>query len=946
MILDAQTGFSFMRAFGKPDDVVKRARALGLGRLGIADYCSTWGHAPFQKACEEHGVLPVFGVKLPAVRNLSKNPAHDLIGIFAKTQHGLSVLYELVSRAGDEEHMYYRPRITYREVYDHYEHLFGVVYRADLGNVEYAVERGFTVAMSPEDRYLSKIAWDGQLPGVLATSPNMPHPSDHEALDTLRRISSTQRIGEHEMAPAALVKPREMRRAFRMAGYDESRFDEVAAEAEAIMKGMEGVRIPEAENIGAPGTFDLEGECRARIDRVGEWTDEYEARLERELSVIRDKGFESYFWFVADIVQWAKKRMLVGPGRGSAGGCLVSYLLGITNVDPLKHDTLFERFIDPSRDNMPDIDVDFQDSLRDLVFDRLREVYGREHVARLGTVSVFGGKSAINDVCRASGAPWSAANILGELAEGASVPLKALFNVGLTDGGRKVLDDYPAMRNAARIEGNPRHHGVHAAGVCVSALPVTKYGSVTRDGVIAMTLDDAEGIGLLKFDALGLTTLSVIYDACAMAGVDPYALQDLPLDDPKVFEVFQRDLLTGIFQFEGHAVRQLNKACPAERFEDLSALTALARPGPLQGGVAQEYISRRQGAKEWAYEHPEIEPITSYTYGCIVYEEQMMQILKAFGGFDDGEVNKVRKSVKKKDPAVMQSFEEKFVASAAEKLGVEAAQKMWQSICDFGAYAFNKAHSVAYSMVSYQCAWLKAYYPTELAVGLLRHCSDDERAKVILRDVTAAGVDFVPFDLHKSEVHWTVKDGVLYGGMVGVRGVGYKTAEALISLRESDPEGFEANLKPGQKSKLLADRNTPWHDIDEIGKRFGHIIDNPDANNVRGPVYRIADVPHVKGSYVALAKIKKLMPKDQNDPDRMAKRGGREVSGPTKFLNVILEDDGIEMGCTINRFKFEDMGSPLLEADATGEFVLLRGDILGSDGPKWLMVDKLKRLGR
>ncbi len=345
----------------------------------------------------------------------------------------------------------------------------------------------------------------------------------------------------------------------------------------------------------------------------------YADRLAREFDVVSRQGFEDYFLMVADVVAWAKGHMLVGPGRGSSGGSLLCYLLGITEVDPLVHDTLFERFLDPGRADLPDIDVDFPDTSREQVFAYLRDKYGESRVARLGTVSKFGGKSAINDTCRAYNVPYT---VMRDVAKAyTDGPLSEFFR-NPPDHIKGTIEEFPLIAQAALLEDHPRHSGVHAAGVCISADDVHRYGSLDRNGIISLDLKNAEQVGMLKLDALGLRTLSVLQDCCVLTGRRD--LYSLPTDDAEVYSVFNEDRVTGVFQFEGHAVRQLMKQMPVEYFDDLCALTSLARPGPLYGGAADLYIKRRAGEDC----NPRF-PCLESTYDVIVYQEQAMDIAKS-----------------------------------------------------------------------------------------------------------------------------------------------------------------------------------------------------------------------------------------------------------------------------------------------------------------------------
>lgn len=954
--LDIAGDFSFMRAYGTPAQVCDRVQAIGGSVVGVCDYLSTWGHVPFAREAAERGLGVVYGAKFPVVLDASERSVrHDLVGLIATTREALSELYKLSAKASDQ--MYFRPRLTWKQIIEARERgLASVAYSVDGMNIDYMVQAKSYVALGRNKSMLIDAALRGELPEnpvIFAAAPSFPRLEDRDTLDTLLGISHMLRSGE---ALSSLAHAHIYRRGeaivdcSKALGCDRSVVEDAIERSGSLAVRFAIRDFGRASLIDAPEDWSIRDVCMDGLKSRGLDSDAYRERLDRELLVIQSKGFASYFYFVARIVSWAADRMLVGPGRGSAGGCLVAYLLGITDVDPLVHGTLFERFIDPSRSDMPDIDVDFQDSRRDLVFDKLAEWYGEDHVARIGTVSVFGGKSAINDVGRFErSVPFDKIKLLGLRAEGINIGLGALFEID--DVCQEVLEQHPGMRAAADIEGHARHHGVHAAGVCVAREPITDFAAIDRRRTASLTLDDAAGINLLKFDALGLTTLSVIGDACDQIGIDPYSLRSKPLDDDAVYKIFRQDDVTGVFQFEGATVRGLMRAIHTDRFSDLCALVAIARPGPLQGGAAEGWVKRRSGQQAWSFEHELLEPITRDTYGLIIYEEQMMKILTDIAGFSVLEVNKVRKSVKKKDPEVLHGFHSRFMEGCTPKIGQEMAQCLWESIEEFGAYAFNLAHSVAYAMVSYQSAWLRAYHPAEFALALLRYTPDAAKCKLIIRQLAGRGVPFCAFDPDLSEVTWSIKDGTLYGGFTGLIGVAAKTAAKFVALREDYGQGWvDARTEKDKPLLTVAQRakldpmNTPWADIDFIGRKFSAYFSNPRANNIGADrVHRLDEIPATKGSYVTIARVSKTMLKDKNEPDRVARRGGQKVTGKTKFLNLILDDDGIEMGATINNHKFEKLGKPLLEG-GIGKYVVVRGDILGGDGPKWLMVEKLRVL--
>jgi DNA polymerase III alpha subunit len=935
IVLDAKTDFSFLRGYGTPKQWLERAKEIGVTHFGIADYCSTWGHTPFRKAFKGSGIHLIYGVQLPVTTYLDKDPRHSLVTLLATDD--LQPLYELVTKAHQQS--YYRPRVLWEQV------------EAFPGEVI------VNHALKHHARHAERFPTAGD---AGAYAPCFPSPEHRRGYELFTKIAGERRIGEVDRPAYHMMRDSEA----LMLGLQNTQITEAIAQ-HCVADIRPGTLIPSGiENkrdaltkMAYDGAFKL-----GLID--GSWTMplEYDDRLKRELDVIEAKHFEDYFFFVEDIVTWAKERMFVGPGRGSAGGSLLCYLLGITTVDPLKFGTLFERFIDITRPDWPDIDIDFPDNRREEVFAYLKDKYGDERVARLGTISEFGGKSALNDCARACGVPYDVSREFGRYTEGVGqgvvISPARIFGHGpedtlLTPEHYRLLEKYPDMRQAVLIDGHARHHGVHAAGVVVTEGKVTEQGALTKEGVLTMDMKAAEDIGLIKMDALGLRTLSVIQDACDMAGIDPRSLYDLDWNEPEVYALFNDDRVTGIFQFEGQAVRSLMKAIDVERFDDLCALTSLARPGPLVGGAAEHWAKCRNGEEEPRELHPALES----TYGVICYQEQMMSIVRDLAGFDEPSVNGMRRAVGKKDPEKLRSYREQFINGivANAELGFahgdgigDYASELWDELCEFGSYAFNLAHAVEYAMISYMTAWLKVHYPLQFVAACLRHSPDDEQGKNLLRELAESGSQFVAFDPAVSGLTWSIIEGKLYGGFDSVRGIGEKTAQKFVAARDADPEHWLEKLTEAQRERIL-NGVTPWASLTHFGDTYGELYENPEAwrrsyapAGFRGPVHHIKDIPEKKGNYAFLGRIVKVRKRDTNDESRKAKRGGKEYKTDTFFINLDVEDDTGTVGCTINRFKAEQF-KWLLSQDLENRDFFIRGNII-ADGRRWVFVDNLVEL--
>ncbi|KKL69778.1 hypothetical protein LCGC14_2111510, partial [marine sediment metagenome] len=468
----------------------------------------------------------------------------------------------------------------------------------------------------------------------------------------------------------------------------------------------------------------------------------YGHRLKREIALIKEKQFEDYFFVIADMLAYAKQHMFVGPARGSSCGSLVCYLLGITEIDPLKYGLFFERFIDINRADLPDIDIDFPDEKRNLVFDYLAKKYGNDCVARLGTVSRFKAKSTIVDVSKGLNIPpWEIADFKNAIIERPDGDARS--HLCITDTfkeiiGRETLAKYPQLKIAEEIENHARHSGQHAAGVIVTAIPVHNFCSVdNRNGIAMIDLKDAEKLQLLKIDALGLRTLTIIEETLESINKPPDFLIKAPDDNKNAFKVLNSGSFAGIFQFEGAIVQELCKQIKVNSFEDMVALTSLARPGPLESGETTEYIARSSKGKIFNYPHFLFEDITKATWGVIIYQEQVMEVARNIGKLTWPQVSDLRKVMGKSlGREAFDKYWEIFEKGAKEN-GLEQNQikVIWQSINEAGSYSFNRSHAVAYAMVSYWCCILKSRFPLEFAAATLRHAKDDRQSLNILREL-------------------------------------------------------------------------------------------------------------------------------------------------------------------------------------------------------------------
>ncbi|MDI9424956.1 MAG: DNA polymerase III subunit alpha [Spirochaetota bacterium] len=557
---------------------------------------------------------------------------------------------------------------------------------------------------------------------------------------------------------------------------------------------------PILPNFQVPEGFTLDTYLRqlvldgARMRFGPRISEEVTARIEYELRVITGMKFSGYFLIVWDFINYARaKGIPVGPGRGSAAGSMVSYCLGITSLNPLDYNLLFERFLNPDRNEMPDMDIDFCADRREEVIDYVKRKYGDDHVSQIITFNKMKAKAVIKDVARVLGIPFAEANEISKLitedslkdALLASEDFKRIRSTG--ERGRMLVDI------SLTLEGLARSAGKHAAGVVISRDPLTEYVPLykdARDGSVSSQYDKVtlEAAGLVKMDFLGLKNLSIITRCIEYIEKNhglKIDLDSIPLDDPATFDLLQKANTRGVFQLESAGMRNILRKLRPTKFEDIIAVNALYRPGPLDAGMVDDFIARKRNPDRVRYEHPLLEPILMETLGVIVYQEQVMLISQVMGGFSLPEADRLRKAMGKKIPEIIKQMEDKFLKGAeSKKIPAKVAHSIFEQIEKFGRYGFNKSHSAAYALVSFQTAYLKAHYPLEYMAALLSYQPDnqDEIIKYV-GDCRENGITILPPDINHSRKDFTTENGCVRFGFSAIKGIGEKAIESILEAR-------------------------------------------------------------------------------------------------------------------------------------------------------------------
>lgn len=693
----------------------------------------------------------------------------------------------------------------------------------------------------------------------------------------------------------------------------------------------------------------------------------YIKRVEHELKLIVDKGFVSYFLVCSDIVRWAKdNQIMVGPGRGSASASLICYMLRITEIDPIVFNRLmFERFIDPTRSEMPDVDLDFDDERRHEVFNYVERKYGSAYVGKMANFMKYRGKNSIDDVARVYHIPkWDAETVKKLIIErggGDSREGNSLEDTFATfPKAREVLDRHPNMANAVRLEGGYRGMGVHAAGLVISNTPITDSCAMytkTKDGVestvVAFDKKDSKYLGFLKLDILGLSTMNVIANAAKFVGMSVEDVYNIPIDDKEVMDAFRRADVTGIFQFEGRATRLVCRDVEPDTFQELVDINSLSRPGPLFSGTTANYCDIKHGRATPIRLHPIVTRETRQTRGQIIFQEQILRIIRQVGGLPMDRVHEIRQVISQKlGEAQFNTFFDKFAEGAERMHGIdkELALKIWRFVVTSATYTFVTAHSTGYSLIAWWAQWFKVHHPAAYYAARLRKITAGKdyvykRTKLI-KDAQKHGVTVVPPDTLFSEINWTPEYGnTVRAGFIQIPGVGPKTAQAIRDYLESNhwetsPTWDDLIKVKGIGPKTIEKIRAFCDDPDPFGVNMVHkILQGVRDDLARGkfglpaPTHTSDDMVEVEGTYdviwVGIPKSKEykdIVEDERARTDKDTEEILASIKDPelTKLCVVKCIDDGEEdVHIRINRWKFPRFQDRLEDLRTNGKDVLI-----------------------
>ena len=858
----------------KLDELVAKAVADGQPALGMTDHGNMYGVLDFYRECRNQGVKPIIGTEAylayetrferPNRRGQMDDSGGDTEGgrklyyhmtLLAENDIGYKNLIKLSSLAFLEGY-YYQPRMDWELLERHHEgliattgclggHVLQSLMKGDYQDAKTKAARLQDIfgrdnlfvelqdhGLADQHRtnpQLMRLAKEIGAPLLATNDSHYVHRHDHEAHDALLCVQTNSMMSDpkrfrFEGTEHYLKSADEMRTLFHEVPEACDNTLWVAERSDVTIEFGK----PKLPTFRIPTDFAEDSAYLRHLAREGaerRWgaplTPEVIERLEYEIKVICDMGFASYFLIVWDLIRYAKDRGIrVGPGRGSAAGCAVAYCLGITEIDPIRYDLLFERFLNPSRISMPDIDMDFDSRYRDEMIRYVTDVYGREHVAQIITFGTIKARNAVRDAARVLGFPYAVGDKLAKamppLVMGRDTPLKYCLepHPKYVDGYRaaqELRDLYESQEDmrqvvdvAKGLEGLKRSTGIHAAAVVISKEPLTEYLPLQRKPEAGKPIDEApvttqfemhgvEDLGLLKMDFLGLRNLDVITDAQALvrslSNAD-FDVDAIPFDDAKTFELLSRGDTIGVFQLESPPMQQLLRAMAPSSFEDVSAVIALYRPGPMGVNMHYDFADRKNGRQIVEYFHPDAESVLGDTYGLMIYQESVMRVAQRFAGYSLAEADNLRKACGKKVRELMEKERSKFEEGCETSgFGRDLGKKLFDIIENFADYAFNKSHSFGYGYICYQTAYLKANYPVEYFAALLTSVKDNlDKAAGYLVDAGRRGIDLRQPNINVSDVDFTpdVENSIIHFGLSAIKGVGGALCAKIVEERRLD----------------------------------------------------------------------------------------------------------------------------------------------------------------
>ena len=863
--LHNHTHHSLLDGLTKIPDMVARVKELGMEACAITDHGTMSGAIEFYKAAKNVGIKPIIGIEtyVAARTRHDRDPAKDKaryhLTLLAMNHKGYQNLMQL-STIANLEGVYYKPRIDHelleqynegiicmsgciggelgenlrnddydkaKEIAGWYKSVFGDRYYMELQDHGHPEARSHWPEQKKVNDYIERISEELDIPCVVTSDGHYLNHEDQEAHEILLCVGTGAYLSDEKRMSLKdfelhLTTPEDIISRWQKTNPQAIANTKAIADRCDVEIKLGDILIPKFPTPNGESEKEyldhlvysgmaaryagmkLEDVKKLPNDQLRAKLSEAQLeRLDMEFGVLDNMGYNGYFLIVQDFINWGKSQGIIfGPGRGSAAGSIIAYALNITDLDPLHYDLLFERFLNPDRISMPDIDIDIQDTRRGEVIEYCAKKYGSERVANICTFGTMAARASVRDVARVLQVPYGESDRLAKLipppVQGRHVPIKKSLEED--PDLKKEYESNPTAKTvydfASRLEGTIRSHGVHAAGVVIAPDDLVKYVplEMAQKGVVATQypMGPVEELGLLKMDFLGLSNLSIINNALRIirkvykTDID---LSHLPLDDEETYKLFQRGDTTGVFQLESAGMKRYLRELKPSVFEDIIAMVALYRPGPMQ--FIDSFIKRKHGEEEITYLHPGMENSLKNTYGILVYQEQFMQISKEWCGFTGGQADTLRKAVGKKKIDLMKKVKPEFVEGAVKVGGAtkEIAEQFWDALEEFANYCFNKSHAACYGLIAYWTAYLKAHYPDAFMAALMTSDQDDtERLAIEMTECKHMGIEVLNPDVNESFVEFAVvpSEKKIRFGMAAVKGVGVGAVEEIIRAREAD----------------------------------------------------------------------------------------------------------------------------------------------------------------
>ena len=902
--LHNHTHHSLLDGLSKIPGLVDKVKELGMESVAITDHGTMSGTIEFYQAAKSAGIKPILGMEAYVAartrfdRDPQKDKARYHLTILSMNKQGYQNLMKLSSQA-NLEGMYYKPRIDHDLLEelnegliilsgcasgelgenlrsDNYEEAKSIAawYKSVFGDRYYLELQDHGHPDAPKawdvqvkiNKYLQRLSKELDIPMVVTSDGHYLEHDDQDTHEILLCVGTGSFLSDEKRMSLKdfdlhVTDPTEIIERWGETEPDAVLNAKRIAERCDVELELGGILIP---TFPTPDGYDEKSYLHTLVFRGLAWrygdveaaqTEEWDVetarqhipehvleRADYELGVIDRMGFNGYFLIVQDFINWGKSRGIIfGPGRGSAAGSIVSYAIRITELDPLQYDLLFERFLNPDRISMPDVDIDIQDTRRDEVIAYCTEKYGADRVANIVTFGRMAARAAVRDVARVLQVPYAESDRLAKLVPPPVQGRHVLLAKSVVDDPdlKNEYENNPTARRvfdyAIRLEGTIRSHGVHAAGVVIAPDEIVKYTPVemSQKGVVATQypMGPVEELGLLKMDFLGLSNLSIINNALRIikkVHKTDINLDEIPLDDAATYELFQRGDTTGVFQLESAGMKRYLRELKPTVFDDIVAMVALYRPGPMQ--FIDDFIKRKHGEREITYMHPKMEEALKSTYGVLVYQEQVMQISKDLAGFTGGEADTLRKAIGKKLMDVMAKMKQRFIDGAIEHSGAKRQdmEVFWKQLEDFAAYCFNKSHAACYGMISYWTAYLKAHYPEAFMAALMTSDQGDlDRLAIEMNECKHMGIKVLSPDVNESFVEFAVVPDrhEIRFGMAAVKGVGVSVVDEILRAREDGKfKGVEDFAKRVSTSRV---NKKAWDSLIRTGA-FDALADRSD----------------------------------------------------------------------------------------------------------------------